>query len=566
METDRKLCLQKILDSEARFKMIAAGAGTGKSYTFKELLKRNPSNNLALTFINNLVTDMAKDLDGLAEVMTFHSFCKKILHTIPSAGIDFKFHFFPKIMDIVSLDADFLDSGIVKPENAIPHAFQNLMEDGNIQFFLDRSSFYNAVGFDDSVYRVLKKFQTNPEYIPLFNHIVIDEFQDFNALEVTFINELQSRSPILIVGDDDQSVYDFKNASPVYLRNGYNSGQFERFSLPYCSRCTKVIVDAANHIISKACENGLLKNRISKTYVSYTPSKEQDSEKYPQIIHARCSVNTKKCPYIGKYIERAINEIPQEEKEESLKQNYPLALILAPSLSPYYLKSVYDYLHEKLPNIQYKPSQKIPLSIFSGYSLLLKNNQSNLGWRIIAEMEEDLDAKSILNRSYTNKTSIVDEIELPYKQKVLSIIPVLYKVNTGVELSSQEEEMILNYFNMSLGNIAKELKDEPNKDDDEKLPKEDIPIIRLTNYIGSKGLSAGNVFIIGLEEEQFPINNSRPTDNEVCQLIVAVTRTRQRCHLISVGRYAGIKKKPSVFLQWFPSEMLKTIEITAATI
>lgn len=40
----------------------------------------------------------------------------------------------------------------------------------------------------------------------------MDEFQDFSLLEVTLIRELSEFSPTLMVGDDDQALYEFRPA------------------------------------------------------------------------------------------------------------------------------------------------------------------------------------------------------------------------------------------------------------------------------------------------------------------------------------------------------------------
>ena len=69
-----------------------------------------------------------------------------------------------------------------------------------IEFYLQRSDYYNAVGFDDAVYRLLKEIRTTPGILPEFDQIVIDEFQDFNPMEVAFIEELSKRGHILVVG------------------------------------------------------------------------------------------------------------------------------------------------------------------------------------------------------------------------------------------------------------------------------------------------------------------------------------------------------------------------------
>ena len=87
LEAARTDCLERILTSESSRQIIVAGAGTGKTFTFKQLLERVSGDSLAITFINALAIDMAKELGGLADTRTFHSFCRKILHKVESDGI-----------------------------------------------------------------------------------------------------------------------------------------------------------------------------------------------------------------------------------------------------------------------------------------------------------------------------------------------------------------------------------------------------------------------------------------------------------------------------------------------
>ena len=51
---DRKRYTELILQSTANNKIIIAGPGTGKSFTFKQILQTKRDNKLAITFINNL--------------------------------------------------------------------------------------------------------------------------------------------------------------------------------------------------------------------------------------------------------------------------------------------------------------------------------------------------------------------------------------------------------------------------------------------------------------------------------------------------------------------------------
>jgi predicted NACHT family NTPase len=80
-KNEREKILKSILESKAKKRIIVAGPGTGKTFTFSEILKLNPSGrNIAMTFIRLLRDDMKGSLGEYAEVRTFHEFCKKILH------------------------------------------------------------------------------------------------------------------------------------------------------------------------------------------------------------------------------------------------------------------------------------------------------------------------------------------------------------------------------------------------------------------------------------------------------------------------------------------------------
>ena len=182
-----------------------------------------------------------------------------------------------------------------------------------MEFYLKRGDYYDAVSFNDSVYRLYKQLSSEPGIIPTFNQILIDEFQDFNPLEVAFINELESKGNILIVGDDDQSVYEGRCASPIHLRAKYFSGEYEKFELPFCGRCPEVIVNAANALIYNAEETGHLLGRINKRFECYIDRKGPDSTRSPKIHTARCTTGR----VVAKYVDSVIQNIDSNDIEES---------------------------------------------------------------------------------------------------------------------------------------------------------------------------------------------------------------------------------------------------------
>src|SRR6266849_10650780 len=79
----RAAATQAIVRSHASRKLIVAGPGTGKTFTFREALNACEGRGLALTFIRNLVDDLRDALSEIAEVFTFHAFCKYQLHRNP---------------------------------------------------------------------------------------------------------------------------------------------------------------------------------------------------------------------------------------------------------------------------------------------------------------------------------------------------------------------------------------------------------------------------------------------------------------------------------------------------
>ncbi len=564
-EEERREHLERILQSDDRFRLVVAGAGTGKTYSFKHLLQSNPGDNLVLTFINNLAHDMAEDLQGLAEVRTFHSYCRRLLHNLPSDGIDVQFHFFPKLGKVVASDACVLRPEFRGTHNSMEDAFDEAFEaliedDGRIEFFLERASFYNAVGFDDSVYRVLACFRRNPDTIPVLHQLILDEYQDFNALEVEFIRFLESRSPVLIVGDDDQAIYDFRYATADHLRAKAHDPKFTKFSLPFCSRCTEVIVEATHSVIDNARTSGLLKERLEKEFVCYTPDKRVDSEAYPQIVHAECSVHNKRAPYMSKYIGKTLQEIPQREVEQSLEEQYPLALIVGPS---HYLTQIHNYLANEFSNVVYKPRIDMSLTSLDGYLPLLENEKSNLGWRVLLELETPDFVRGLIAEARDKGCGFLDIIDAKFRekhQKRLTQLRSLWRTdNPSMAEGSADLE---HFFGIDIGRILEHMGRALDQDMEDVLTQQsesavDEPLIRLTTYSGCKGLSAGFTFVTGLEDGVFPRRSGRPVEREVCQFIVALTRTRKQCHLISIKNFAGKWLNRSVFLRWIANHVLE---------
>jgi superfamily I DNA/RNA helicase len=496
---------------------------------------------------------MAESLGGFAEVRTFHEFCKKILHENRGG-----FFLYPKLTTIIKDDSKYLE---VHCEN-FDEKFQVLDETGyEISFYLKRGDYYNTVAFNDSVYRMLKELQTNPDIISNFDQILIDEFQDFNPLEVAFIDELEKKGNILIVGDDDQAVYNTRFSTPRFLREKFHSGQYEIFELPFCSRCTEVVVNTTNAILAAAQANGNLENRIPKRYECFIESKEADNEKYPHIITAQITnIRT-----VIKFLKKKIEEITSDEIAESWEEGkeYPTVLIVG---ARQYLNPIFKSFKDDYANITFKQSEKSEVNICDGYGFLCHNKKSNLGWRILIDFLIDNDArKSIITKS-NNGTALIEllpENLVKQQLKIISIITKLNKKNEDNDLLLAELEALVDV------NLFEEIKAKflPTEEPEIILDKSQ-PSILLTSYQGCKGMSAGFVFIVGANNGVMPKDISNISDVEISQFVVALTRTRKKCFILSENWMYAPKDKNgnripknerSTFIDWIPAELIENL-------
>ena len=551
---ERKKILKSILESKAKKKIIVAGPGTGKTFTFGEILKLNPSGtNIAMTFIRLLRDDMKSSLGEYAEVRTFHEFCKKILHENRGG-----FLLYPKLTTIIKEDAKCLNIDCKNFDNK----FQMLDESGNeISFYLKRGDYYNTVAFNDSVYRMWQELKRAPDIISSFDQILIDEFQDFNPLEVAFIDELEKKGNILIVGDDDQAVYNTRFSAPNHLRKKFRSGSYEKFELPFCSRCTEVIINATNEIIKKAQANGNLKERVPKRYECFIELKDAENEKYPYIITAQIT----NIPTVIKFIKNKIAEISSEEIAESWGEGeeYPTVLIVG---ARQYLNPIFKDLNNSFENITFKQSEKSEVNICDGYDYLSHNIKSNLGWRILIDfLMNNNEIKSIIEKTIDETTMIelLSKIFVEQQTKIISIIKRFNKTNENSDLLLAELRKLVNIDRLAEIK-ARFLPPEKPK----IIPDKTQPSILLISYQGCKGMSAGFVFIVGANNGVMPRDTSDISDVEISQFVVALTRTRKKCFILSQDwMYSPMNKegewnpknKRSIFIYYIPKALLENL-------
>jgi hypothetical protein len=535
MPTEHETRLQAVIDeivaSQAPRRVIVAGPGTGKTTLFRRILQVGDSprdDRLVLTFINNLKAELDEALGELAQVLTFHAYCRRLLHSRSQlrAGLSEAFHYYPPLPSLIESDWE-ISHG--RPVPKVVSLMQRLEPGDATNFYMERGDYYDAMSFDDSVFRIYRALQAHPGEIEAYKTILIDEYQDFNRLEASLLALLATRSPIVIAGDDDQALYSqLRSSSPEFIRARYADGEYERFALPFCMRCTEVIVLAVGDVVGTAQACGLLTARINKPYSSYPPSKGADSERYPRIKIVETSVQSLRANYFGRYIAQAIDQIPAEEIRESYEGKYPTVLVIGPGQ---YLRQVRGHLETSgYQCVAAAEGEAVEVNRFAGLKILQGCPGANLGWRIMLETDGPPFKPDAIRASVTDRVSLVETLPVEFRERIL----------TEAQAFTEEPE-------------ATPLD-----------PPIDVtrPQIKLASFEGSKGLSAQHVFVVGLHEGDLPRQAAAINDLEVCKMIVAMTRTRKQCHLIHTKRWGNDWKSPSPFLSWIRPGRLEVVRVT----
>ena len=98
-----------------------------------------------------------------------------------------------------------------------------------------------------------------------YNHILVDEFQDINPLDLNLIKSIaqRHRATITIVGDDDQAIFEWRGATPEYILHPdqYFDASFHDYQLQVNYRSPKNIVELSQKLIA----NNI--NRVKKHVV-----------------------------------------------------------------------------------------------------------------------------------------------------------------------------------------------------------------------------------------------------------------------------------------------------------
>ncbi len=266
--------------------LVVAGAGSGKTrvitYRIPYLLftgAARSGNILALTFTNKAAGEMKSRASALAGeefavplISTFHAFCSGLLRRhIHVLGYSRDFQIFDEEDQLSVLKECIAD--LKKESRYIPKDVQRFVKwqksrseapeiyDPSLKEILEsyikKLMDLNAVDFDDLLAIPLRLFREHPDirmrYYETYQYLMVDEYQDTNEIQYELLKALAGeRSNVLVVGDEDQSIYKFRGARSENIQHFLRDFPRARVvKLEQNYRSTKTIIKAAQEVITR---------------------------------------------------------------------------------------------------------------------------------------------------------------------------------------------------------------------------------------------------------------------------------------------------------------------------
>ena len=131
----------------------------------------------------------------------------------------------------------------------------------------------NLIEFDDQIANIFELLFHEPDLFENlgFEHIIVDEFQDTDQQQIDILKQLidcPSFKSLMVVGDDSQAIYGFRETSPDYIIHfeDYIGSPLTDIYLVENFRSTPEVIDFANKI------NNMNTSKIAKNLVATRPS------------------------------------------------------------------------------------------------------------------------------------------------------------------------------------------------------------------------------------------------------------------------------------------------------
>lgn len=600
-------------DPAAQVRLVA-GPGTGKSSSIEDrvlwlLTERDvpPHQIYALSFTRASTADLRSRIDAyctLAEtdssgvhVSTVHSLALRLLRR---AGRLIRFPAGPSVLDDWEVDnifnAELSDrsglpptrcddirrhheamwsTGVWDPPNYIPPTPQ--ISEAEVRAFTafhgPATSVYSCVLPGELVRQCVEDVEAgliDPIALLDFAHVIVDEYQDLNPFDQRFIEALTARGvTTFIAGDDDQSIYSFRFASPSGIQR-YRDGHpgSASHTLEGCFRCTPAVVASAVALIDHYSPPSRLPKALRSLY-------ERSDPRLSGIVHAWGFADDRQEA-------RVIAESCSRLIDAGVAARQILILISNGRLQG---STIRDALvatgvpHEMPSNDRFvdKPGGRTVLSLlrvacdtddYVAHRTLL-GIQPGVGRRTCRQIAEKVVEENRNYRDLFYGTEELDAFDRRQRTAIESVAALLTDLVgwTGADTLTDRSEDLCRLAGQILGDpttdavrdvldelpsemTLDELRDFLSAEKDEAQARillrvhqragrdlseaEVLPArVRVMSMHGAKGLSAQVVFVPGLEEEILPGEKRRPYPGLVLEaarlLYVSITRGRAAC-------------------------------------
>ena len=275
--------------------IVLAGAGTGKTRVLTTRLSKivndklaSPYQILTVTFTNKAANEMKSRVENILKVNTagwwlgtFHSMGARILRKHPEiVGLkkqftiidtDDQLKLLKQVLSFHNIEEkrwpaknlNFIiqrwkDKGL-NPENvdSVGSDFANNKGAELYNTYQNRLQTLNAADYGDLLLQNLNIFSLEPSILELyqnqFKYILVDEYQDTNSCQYSWLRNLAGEdNKICVVGDDDQSIYSWRGAEVANIQKfgkDFNNVKVVKLEKNYRSKGN--ILKAANFLISK---------------------------------------------------------------------------------------------------------------------------------------------------------------------------------------------------------------------------------------------------------------------------------------------------------------------------
>jgi len=575
---------------------------------------------VALTFTNKAANEMRERIEKMRGqsvttfLGTFHSFCARLLRkNIEHLGYTSNFSIYDsndtiKVLKDVVTAGGFCGLGKDAHKTAQYHTSKMKNEGmtldeyrqeiahigecdeiiGIIKMYEARLRENNALDFDDLLTKTLELFDKAPDVLEAlqnrFKYILVDEFQDTNRIQYEIVKRLAIKHKnLMCVGDEDQCIYTWRGANIENLKSFCRDFDPLIFKLEENFRSAKNIVESANLLIShntnrldKVLHSGLENGDITiKTYYD----ERQEAQRTIEDVINKCKYEDKNFSDFA--ILMRVNSLSRIFEEQLLRYNIPYVVWggfkfydraeIKQALT--YLRVIMNPCDEvALFDAISLPRRSVGEGSFQKIMTYARENKikayDTLSKYVKGETEIKLTAKA--KDGVENFVKVIDSLKEIHESngleglatEFLVITRLMSAYKTGREDDERRIDNLYELVNAILGFAGhnpnatlEQYVQSVTLDTGEASAQEDRVV--LSTVHSAKGLEFSNVFVVGLEEDIFPLERAKYNFSEMEEerrlLYVAITRAR-KCLTLSHATsrfYRGTRHylQPSKFIE-----------------